>query len=220
MTSNRQMAAFGALAALAGTLAATAMTSAPRHGRRLRVPVRGPTVAAAQELNRAAGTLAFSVLADSAVEHYRGAFQNRAMYTPLAVASMSLAASAHGLGDRRSGRPSRTRRDLCAGGADRTGRHRLSRLQHRQAHRRLVVAEPVLFCAGRRAGGPVAVRAARLRRRAGARQSARRHAEDLRPAGGACCGGADQRRSARHSRRGRTAAFPRRLPRPGRCSCR
>ena len=103
MTTNRRMATFGAAATLAGTIIATAMTTAPRQQRRLRVPSRGPTVTAAQELNRAAGTLAFSVLADSAVEHFRGSFQNRAMYTPLAVASMSLAASAHGLGDRRTG---------------------------------------------------------------------------------------------------------------------
>ncbi|MDQ2805133.1 MAG: hypothetical protein M3Y41_21565 [Pseudomonadota bacterium] len=61
------------------------------------------TINAAQRLNRAAGVLAASVLADSAVEHYRGAFHNRAMYTPLVVAAYSLAASAHGLSDRRHG---------------------------------------------------------------------------------------------------------------------
>jgi hypothetical protein len=40
------------------------------------------------------------VLADSAVEHYRGAYFNRAMYTPLAVGTLSLAASVHGVADR------------------------------------------------------------------------------------------------------------------------
>ena len=58
-------------------------------------------VHAAQRLNRAAGVLAASVLADSAVEHYRGAFQNRAMFTPLVTASLSLAISAHGTADAR-----------------------------------------------------------------------------------------------------------------------
>jgi hypothetical protein len=46
--------------------------------------------------------LSFSVLADSAVEHDRGSFRNRAMYTPLVVSSLTLAASAHGGADPRS----------------------------------------------------------------------------------------------------------------------
>jgi hypothetical protein len=58
-------------------------------------------VTAARRLNRAAGILAFSVLADSAVEHYRGSFHNRAMYTPLAVSLLTLGISAHGVVDRR-----------------------------------------------------------------------------------------------------------------------
>ncbi len=60
------------------------------------------SVRAAQRLNRAAGVLAASVLADSEVEHYRGAFANKAMFTPLVTASLSLAVSAHGNAD---GRP-------------------------------------------------------------------------------------------------------------------
>ena len=60
-------------------------------------------VRAARRLNRASGLLAFSVLADSAVEHYRGRFQNPAMYTPLAVSSLALIASLHGTADRRRG---------------------------------------------------------------------------------------------------------------------
>lgn len=58
-------------------------------------------VHAARRLNRAAGVLAASVLADSAVEHYRGQFHNRAMVTPLVTASLSLAVSAHGNADKR-----------------------------------------------------------------------------------------------------------------------
>lgn len=62
-----------------------------------------PSVEAARRLNRAAGLLALAVLADSSVEHYRGSFFNRAMYTPLLVGSLSLAASAHGVNDRSEG---------------------------------------------------------------------------------------------------------------------
>ena len=60
-------------------------------------------VKAAQRLNTAAGTLAFSVLADSAIEHYRGAFHNKAMYTPLVVAALALGVSVHGVSDAREG---------------------------------------------------------------------------------------------------------------------
>ena len=59
-------------------------------------------VLAARRLNRAAGVIAASVLADSAVEHYRGSFHNRAMVTPLLTAGLSLAVSAHGSRDRRA----------------------------------------------------------------------------------------------------------------------
>ena len=53
----------------------------------------GPTavVTAARRLNRAAGTIAASVLIDSAMEHYRGNFHNKAMWTPLVTSSLSIA---------------------------------------------------------------------------------------------------------------------------------
>jgi hypothetical protein len=41
------------------------------------------------------------VLADSAIEHYRGSFKNRVMYTPILVSLMTLAISAHGAVDQR-----------------------------------------------------------------------------------------------------------------------
>lgn len=72
----------------------------------LQMPTRAePTahVTAARRLNRAAGVLATSVLADSAVEHYRGSFENRVMYLPLVVGALSLAVSGHGVGDQRTG---------------------------------------------------------------------------------------------------------------------
>lgn len=60
-----------------------------------------PTVTAARRLNRAAGTIAVSVLLDSAMEHWRGKFHNPAMWTPLVTASASIAVSVHGLSDAR-----------------------------------------------------------------------------------------------------------------------
>ena len=62
---------------------------------------RAATVRAAQRLNRGSALLAASVLMDSAVEHYRGSFDNRAMYTPLLMSALTLAISAHGTTDRR-----------------------------------------------------------------------------------------------------------------------
>lgn len=60
-------------------------------------------VTAARRLNRAAGTIATSVLIDSAMEHYRGNFHNKAMWTPIVTSSLSIAVSLHGLADRRHG---------------------------------------------------------------------------------------------------------------------
>jgi hypothetical protein len=62
---------------------------------------RGAAIRAARRLNRAAGTLAASVLADSAVEHYRGSFHNKAMFAPLVTSALSLAVSVHGVADKR-----------------------------------------------------------------------------------------------------------------------
>ncbi|MFM0642835.1 hypothetical protein PQR14_00775 [Paraburkholderia bryophila] len=46
--------------------------------------------------NHSSALLALSVLADSAMEHYRGSFDNPAMYTPLVCATLSLLAGLHG----------------------------------------------------------------------------------------------------------------------------
>jgi len=48
---------------------------------------------AGRQLNLSAALLALSVLADSGLEHYRGSFNNRAMYIPLVSAAGALAAS-------------------------------------------------------------------------------------------------------------------------------
>ena len=89
-------AEIGALGAAAIGVLGALLTKQPK-------PTAISTVTAARRLNRAAGLLATSVLADSAVEHYRGSFENRAMYTPLVAAALTLAVSGHGVMDRRAG---------------------------------------------------------------------------------------------------------------------
>jgi hypothetical protein len=87
-----------AAAVLAATAALTRSGAAPRQARRPRV-TRGDVPAhldAARKLNRSSALLALSVLADSGMEHFRGSFENRAMYTPLAVSLLSLGAGVHG----------------------------------------------------------------------------------------------------------------------------
>ena len=77
---------------------AHAISAVRARRRQLKPPA---TVIAARRLNRAAGMLALSVLADSGVEHYRGSFENKAMFTPLIVSALTLGTSIHGTADRR-----------------------------------------------------------------------------------------------------------------------
>jgi hypothetical protein len=66
------------------------------------LPSEAPAVVrAGRRLNRASGLLAVAVLLDSAVEHYRGSFENKAMLSPLLSSSLSIIASLHGAADRR-----------------------------------------------------------------------------------------------------------------------
>jgi hypothetical protein len=80
---------------------------------------RDVTKTAGRRLNGSSALLAFSVLADSAVEHYRGSFANRAMYTPLATAALTLAGSLFGLVDARAKR--HAVRDIIYAAAAATG---------------------------------------------------------------------------------------------------
>ncbi len=82
-------------------------------------PSPAVTQAAGRRINGAAALLAFSVLADSAVEHYRGSFHNRAMYTPLVTAALTLGGSLFGLADKRASR--HPVRDTIYGAAAATG---------------------------------------------------------------------------------------------------
>ncbi len=54
---------------------------------------------AARGFNHSSALLAFSALTDSALEHYRGSFENPAMITPLVSATCSLLAGLHGGAD-------------------------------------------------------------------------------------------------------------------------
>lgn len=87
-----------AAAALGATAALTRTGAVPPHAGRSRVTGTDvpANLDAAKKLNRSSALLALSVLADSGMEHYRGSFENRAMYTPLVVSLLSLAAGLHG----------------------------------------------------------------------------------------------------------------------------
>jgi hypothetical protein len=84
------------LAAIA-TIAPAAVLARRRELERCDVAARPgsetPANKAAAQLDRASAMLAASALADSAVEHYRGSFHNKAMYAPLGVSALTLAAS-------------------------------------------------------------------------------------------------------------------------------
>lgn len=66
--------------------------------------IKDVSVGPAQRLNSSSAMLALSVLLDSANEHYRGGFYNKAMYTPLVVSTLALLASGHGMLDTRGQR--------------------------------------------------------------------------------------------------------------------
>jgi len=71
---------------------------------------------AGRALNLSTAVLATAVLSDSAMEHYRGSFRNRAMYAPLGSAALTLAASLSGAADRRE-RGARSRDAIYAAAA-------------------------------------------------------------------------------------------------------
>ncbi|NKQ10097.1 sodium/proton-translocating pyrophosphatase [Pseudomonas sp. SST3] len=100
MVSGTQLKLIAAGATTALAAASLVWQKHERRGRGLLFrPADDSLVAAARTLNRGAGLLALAVGMDSAAEHYRGDFQNRAMYTPLAVSALSLLASSQGQQD-------------------------------------------------------------------------------------------------------------------------
>ena len=91
------------LQVIAGTSRPRRKCRLPSGPRNRRSGPRRSRHRAARRLNRAAGVIATSVLIDSAMEHYRGNFHNKAMFTPLVASSLSIAVSLHGLSDKRHG---------------------------------------------------------------------------------------------------------------------
>ena len=87
------------LASVAGGAALAAIATRNLRGAR-RAPSTAKHVAAARSFNDGAALLALSALTDSAMEHYRGSFENPAMYVALASALAALGASLHGGADR------------------------------------------------------------------------------------------------------------------------
>ena len=96
-----------AFTSFATAAAAAAIEAAIRPQSRTRLPAAG-RAAAATGLDGASALLAAAALADSGVEHYRGAFHNKTMFLPLAVASAALGTSLQGATDR-TARPSASR---------------------------------------------------------------------------------------------------------------
>src|SRR5665213_901695 len=91
MAKSAEFIGIAALAALS-----VAVASRPRSLTHLRGFVAADRRrAAARRIDWGAALLALAALSDSGIEHYRGSFHNQAMYAPLAVSALTLAASLH-----------------------------------------------------------------------------------------------------------------------------
>jgi hypothetical protein len=105
--ANIQISAGVGFVALAAAGAVAVLANAQRrHLNRPALPPAETTSGrnqAAQKVNRASSLLAGAVLADSAVEHYRGSFHNKAMYLPLAISAQALGAGVQGMVAREGG---------------------------------------------------------------------------------------------------------------------
>lgn len=88
----------GLVSIAAGAALAVVATRSLRESRS--AAAVGKHVAAARAFNHGSALLALCVLADSGMEHYRGDFENPAMYGALASAAAALGASLHGGVDR------------------------------------------------------------------------------------------------------------------------
>ena len=184
-----------------------------------RAPHRG-LAAEARDLHVAAAALFASVLVDSAIEHYRGSFENPAMFAPLATSALGLAAGAGAALGARA--PSRARAATFAlalvVGAAGLGFH-LYNVAKRPGGLdwlNLFYGAPIGAPAALALAGVIGAAADHLAAddgRSGAPRiaGAPRRSRALRRHRGRPCG---------HRRRGRAAAFPRQLPESVHVVCR
>ncbi|MDQ3440050.1 MAG: hypothetical protein M3478_06835, partial [Planctomycetota bacterium] len=104
---------WGALAAAVSALAWVTLRSRNGASRRMRRPVQSAESvgygAAERRLNAAAATIASSVLADSALEHFRGGLYRPAMFLAPAVSAITVCAGLTGAGRRATAHRFRTR---------------------------------------------------------------------------------------------------------------
>jgi hypothetical protein len=106
LANSQTSVGFGFLALAAVGAVAVLASAQRRHLNKPALPPAETTSAqnqAAQKINCASSLLAGAVLADSAVEHYRGSFHNKAMYLPLAVSAQTLVAGLHGIAEQHGG---------------------------------------------------------------------------------------------------------------------
>ncbi|TAL85389.1 MAG: hypothetical protein EPN74_08505 [Rhodanobacter sp.] len=102
-SDTTMLLALGGMALATTVLGARKPARPPRQALRRQAGREIPMhIAAASRFNHSSSLLALSVLADSAVEHYRGSFKNPAMFIPLVSASLSFFAGLHGGHDRRA----------------------------------------------------------------------------------------------------------------------
>jgi hypothetical protein len=99
-TTQRAAMCVGLAAGVAGLEILFARKSGGSSIRKIKPRGENEThIMAARAFNRSSALLALSVLADSGIEHYRGSFANKAMFTPLLTSTLALAAGLHGGAD-------------------------------------------------------------------------------------------------------------------------
>ena len=89
-------------------------TQARGAGEARRPAQAGEAAAESRALHAAGAALAASVLADSAVEHYRGSFKNPGMYTPMISSALTLLAGGSGAAGHSGRGPRRARAGVYA----------------------------------------------------------------------------------------------------------
>ena len=207
MARTALLVGLAAALATAGSVVVLAQTRRAGRDDAAGRPVVPAGKRAAGGLDRASALLAAAALADSAVEHYRGSFHNKAMYAPLAISSLTLAASVRDAAGGGGALPlprAAVNGLALATGIVGTGFHlyNITKRPGGFGWLNLFYAAPL--------GAPAALSSGGIARNRGSPAAPRRdHA--LR----AVAGRAGVDRPLRHRGRGRPPAFPRRLSQSG-----